>query len=228
MAELPESPLSRHAATPRELKEQIEAARLGVPLLIYRDGEGEQHVVPLEGDRATIGRDATNDVGLTWDPEVSRVHAELVRVGVRWALADEGLSRNGSYVNGDRITGRRALENGDVLRFGQTMIGFRDQLPGVSSTVVSSDEISPRDLSPGQRSVLQALCAPIVKGGGFGAPATNQQMADDLVLSVEAVKKRLRSLFQMFDVDDLPQNQKRAQLAERALRAGLVSLRDAD
>jgi DNA-binding NarL/FixJ family response regulator len=59
-------------------------------------------------------------------------------------------------------------------------------------------------------------------------PATNQQIADDLVLSVEAVKKRLRSLFQMFDLDDLPQNQKRAQLAERALRAGLVSLRDTD
>jgi pSer/pThr/pTyr-binding forkhead associated (FHA) protein len=225
---LPQSPLSRHTATPRELKEQIEAARLGVPLLVYRDIAGKQHVVPLDGDRATIGRDATNDVALTWDPEVSRVHAELVSVGVRWALSDEGLSRNGTFVNGERITGRRALEDGDVLRFGRTTIGFRDQLPAVSSTVVSPDDLSPRDLSPGQRRVLQALCAPIVKNGGFGAPATNQQIADDLVLSVDAVKKRLRSLFGLFDVDDLPQNQKRAQLAERALRAGLVSLRDTD
>ena len=228
MAELPESPLSRHAATPRELKEQIEAARQGLPLLVYRDSAGKQHVARLGGDRATVGRDATNDVPLTWDPEVSRVHAELVRVGVRWALADEGLSRNGSFVNGERITGRRALEDGDVLRFGRTTIGFRDQLPEVSSTVVSADDVSSRDLSPDQRRVLQALCAPIVKNGGFGAPATNQQIADDLVLSVEAVKKRLRNLFQVFDVDDLPQNQKRAQLAERALRAGLVSLRDSD
>ena len=228
MTELPESPLSRHAATPRELKEQIEAARLGLPLLVYRDSAGEQHVTRLGGDRATIGRDSTNDVPLTWDPEISRVHAELVRVGVRWALADEGLSRNGSFVNGERITGRRALEDGDVLRFGRTTIGFRDQLPEVSSTVVSADDVTSRDLSPDQRRVLQALCAPIVKNGGFGAPATNQQIADDLVLSVEAVKKRLRNLFQTFDVDDLPQNQKRAQLAERALRAGLVSLRASD
>ena len=225
---MPESPLSRHAATPRELKEQIEAARLGVPLLVYRDEVGTQQVKPLEGERATVGRDAANDVPLTWDPEVSRVHAELVRVGVRWTLADEGLSRNGSFVNGERVTGRRPLEDGDVLRFGATTIGFRAHLPEVSSTVVSADEITAGELSATQRRVLQALCAPIVKNAGFGAPATNQQIATDLFLSVDAVKKQLRGLFQKFDVDDLPQNQKRARLAETALRAGLVSLRDSD
>ena len=225
---MPESPLSRHAATPRELKEQIEAARLGLPLLVYRDEAGTQHVKPLDGERVTVGRDATNDVALTWDAEVSRVHAELVRVGVRWALTDDGLSRNGSFVNGARITGRRPLEDGDVLRFGATTIGFRDQLAAVSSTVVSADEVTIRDLSDTQRRVLKSLCAPVVKGGGLGAPAPNQQIADDLFLSVDAVKKQLRSLFQKFDLDDLPQNQKRARLAETALRAGLVSLRDLD
>lgn len=223
-----ESPLSRHAATPRELKEQIEAARLGVPLLVYRDAEGAQHVKPLEGERATVGRDATNDVPLTWDAEVSRVHAELVRVGVRWTLSDEGLSRNGSFVNGERVSGRRALEDGDVMRFGATTIGFRDQLPDVVSTVVSANAVTAGQLSDTQRRVLAALCAPILKGGGFGAPATNQQIAEDLFLSVDAVKKQLRGLFQKFDVDDLPQNQKRARLAEIALRTGLVSLRAAE
>jgi pSer/pThr/pTyr-binding forkhead associated (FHA) protein len=225
---VPESPLSRHAATPRELKEQIEAARLGLPLLVYRDEAGTQHVKPLDGERVTVGRDATNDVALTWDAEVSRVHAELVRVGVRWALTDDGLSRNGSFVNGARITGRRPLEDGDVLRFGATTIGFRNQLAAVSSTVVSADEVTIHDLSDTQRRVLKSLCAPIVKGGGAGAPAPNQQIADELFLSVDAVKKQLRSLFHKFDLDDLPQNQKRARLAETALRAGLVSLRDAD
>jgi pSer/pThr/pTyr-binding forkhead associated (FHA) protein len=223
---VPESPLSRHAATPRELKEQIEAARLGVPLLVYRDAAGAQHIRPLDGDRATIGRDATNDVALTWDVEVSRVHAELVRVGVRWTLADEGLSRNGSFVNGERVRGRRPLEDGDVLRVGATTIGFRAHVPGAVSTVVSAEEVTAGDLSDTQRRVLKALCAPIVKNGGFGAPATNQQIADELILSVDGVKKQMRGLFQKFNVDDLPQNQKRARLAEMALRAGLVSLRE--
>jgi pSer/pThr/pTyr-binding forkhead associated (FHA) protein len=221
-----ESPLSRHAATPRELKEQIEASRLGVPLLVYRDAEGVQHIKPLDADRATIGRDATNDIALTWDEQVSRVHAELVRVGIRWTLADEGLSRNGSFVNGERITGRRPLEDGDALRFGTTTIGFRGHAPGVISTAVAGDEITLSELSDTQRRVLKALCAPIVKKGGFGAPATNQQIAEELILSVDGVKKQLRGLFQKFNVDDLPQNQKRARLAEMALRAGLVSLRE--
>ena len=221
------SPLSPQSASPRELKEQIEATRLGVPVLVYRDEAGVQQVLPLQSDRLTIGRDEATDIALSWDPEVSRVHAELVRVGARWTLLDDGLSRNGSFVNGERVVGRRALEDGDILRFGATAVGFRGQAPGASSTVISADEVTVSDLSPTQRQVLKALCVPLLRSGGFGAPATNQQIAEDLFLSVDAVKKQLRSLFHKFGIDDLPQNQKRARLAELALRAGLASPRDA-
>src|ERR687886_727417 len=98
-------------ASPSELKEQLEAQRRGIPFLVYRDGEGAQRIVRLAvaSRRLTVGRRETNDVALSWDPHVSRVHAELERVGQEWTVIDEGLSRNGSYVNGGRVIGRRRL-----------------------------------------------------------------------------------------------------------------------
>jgi DNA-binding NarL/FixJ family response regulator len=63
-------------------------------------------------------------------------------------------------------------------------------------------------------------------GNYYVTPAANAAIADELVLSVEAVKTHLRSLFERFEVGDLPQNQKRAKVAEIALRAGIVSERD--
>jgi hypothetical protein len=47
-------------------------------------------------DRVTVGRGAAADVSLPWDSEVSRVHAELLRLGDDWAVVDDGLSGNGT------------------------------------------------------------------------------------------------------------------------------------
>ena len=80
-------------------------------------------------------------------------------------------------------------------------------------------------LTPAQRRVLIALCRPF-RDSTYSTPATNQQIADELVVSVDAVKSNLRALFTAFGVDDLPQNQKRASLALCALRTGVVSRRD--
>ncbi len=46
-------------------------------------------------------------------------------MGVEWVLVDEGLSRNGSFVNGERVEGRRLLDDGDELRFGRTLLRYR-------------------------------------------------------------------------------------------------------
>ena len=50
---------------------------------------------------------------------------------------------------------------------------------------------------------------------------TNREIADAVHLSVEGVKGQLRTLSERFGVADLPQNRKRLELAQRALRAGL-------
>ena len=69
--------------------------------------------------------------------------------------------------------------------------------------------------------VLEALCRPY-KDTELATPATNQQIAEELFLSVDAVKAHLRALFGAFGLEDLPQNQKRSVLAMRAMQLGLV------
>jgi DNA-binding CsgD family transcriptional regulator len=81
-------------------------------------------------------------------------------------------------------------------------------------------------LTDTQHRILVALCRPARGGTGFAPPATNQEIAEEVFLSVDAVKAHLRTLFEKFDVGDLPQNLKRVRLAELAMRSGVVSPRD--
>jgi DNA-binding NarL/FixJ family response regulator len=73
--------------------------------------------------------------------------------------------------------------------------------------------------------VLIALCRP-VHASAFATPATNREIAEEIVLSVDAVKAQLRVLFERFGLESLPQNQKRARLAASTLVGGLLSPRD--
>jgi class 3 adenylate cyclase len=99
----------------------------GIPFLLYRDGSGAQRVHLLEADRAvTIGRGDDSDVHLWWDLTVSLVHAEAVRVGSHWLISDDGVSRNGTFVNDQRLSGRRRLRHRDVIRVGATALVFND------------------------------------------------------------------------------------------------------
>jgi pSer/pThr/pTyr-binding forkhead associated (FHA) protein len=75
-------------------------------------------------ERITIGRGMSADVALTWDQDVSRVHAELVRLADDWTVTDDGLSRNGTFVNDRRVEGRLRLMDGDLLRCGETLLLF--------------------------------------------------------------------------------------------------------
>jgi len=212
-----------------ELKAQIEAERQGLPFLIYRDGQEQQRIFPLSDDldRVTVGRGSSTDICIDWDTEVSRLHAELERIGDDWTVADDGLSRNGTHINGERVVGRRRLHDSDVVRFGRTVAIYRQPLAANSTeTVVASDVLDRASLSDAQRRVLVALCRPFKEATGYVTPATNQQIADELFLSVDAVKTHLRALFSKFGIEDLPQNQKRIRLVEMAVKSGVVTPRD--
>ena len=214
-----------HLATPAELKERIEAERRGAPFLVYRDGAGRQRVVPLPegGTELTLGRDEEADISLDWDPHVSGLHAEMRRTGGRWLVVDDGLSRNGTFANGERVAGRRRLHDGDQLEVGATMLIFREPARRrARSTAVMGREGAAPELSPAQRRVLVELCRPFAEGSPYATPATNQQIAAELHLSVSAVKTHLRALFQRFAIGDLPHNEKRAALVQAALDSGAV------
>lgn len=212
-----------------ELKAQIEAERGGRPFLVYRDGEGEQRIVTVEpgAESLWVGRGESADLRLDWDAEVSALHAQVEVVRDECTLRDDGLSRNGSFVGEQRVDGRRRLRDGETLRFGQTAVLFRRPGEGApEATVAASESPAAASVSPGQRRVLLALCRPFKDESQFATPATNQAIAAELQLSVDAVKTHMRALFEKLGVGDLPQNQKRVALAERALQSGIVTRRE--
>jgi pSer/pThr/pTyr-binding forkhead associated (FHA) protein len=177
--------------------------------------------------RLTIGRDMAADVCLYWDQQVSGVHAELDRIADDWTITDDGLSRNGTFVNGDRVHNRRRLRDGDMLRIGGTSVNFHQPgWAGRSRTVAAGEPLTRASLSAAQRRVLVALCRPLKGSPSYATPATNQRIAEELFISVDAVKTHMRALFGKFGIEDLPQNQKRLRLVELAFQSGLIADRD--
>jgi FHA domain/Bacterial regulatory proteins, luxR family len=222
-------PVAPHALSPRELKEVLAAERAGQPFLAFRDEHGrlDLFVLGREPSTRTVGRHSEMDLSIPWDGQVSGLHAELLCLGGEWTIADDGLSTNGTYLDRQRISGRHRLRDGDRIRVGGTILAYNTAQPSSAGATVTSGEVAalPR-LTDTQRGVLIALCRPYRDGGSFATPASNQQIAGELFLSVDAVKMHLRNLFAKFDLGELPQNQKRARLAECALRLGLISHRD--
>lgn len=221
--------MSPRPETAAELQRVMAAEQRGEPFLVLRSGTGELVLVPLtDQDQVTIGRRSSNHVPVDWDAEVSRVHATLELVAGDWTIADDGLSRNGTFVNATRINGRVRLRDGDQIRCGSTGVSFRDPAGGESDLTAPSTDQSRtvENLTDSQRRVLVALCRPYSDGGAFAVPATNQEIAEEVFLSVDAVKTHLRLLFQRFGLQDLPRSQKRTRLAELAFQWGLVSERE--
>jgi pSer/pThr/pTyr-binding forkhead associated (FHA) protein len=223
------TPQGPQAVTGSELKAQLDAERAGRPFLVWRDGDGVHHVGPVEGGRSElwIGRSRSAGLSLDWDESVSTLHARLAVIGDVCTLEDDGLSRNGSFVNGERVRGARRLRDGDILRFGRTAVLFRAPAEASAERTVDADQlVTAASVSPAQRRVLVALCRPFKDGAGFATPATNSEIAAELHLSVDAVKTHMRALFEKLEVGDLPQNQKRVALVERALQSGIVNRRE--
>jgi pSer/pThr/pTyr-binding forkhead associated (FHA) protein len=149
------------------------------------------------------------------------------RLGGAWTIVDDQLSRNGTFANGVRVRGRRRLSDRDVLRFGSTQVVFRNPGDDADETPPASSRATVAQVSMAQQRVLVALCRPLVDPGESARTApSNREIADELTLSVEAVRSHMKTLFKLFEVPDLPQNRKRAELARRALASGVVSSRE--
>jgi FHA domain len=196
--------------------------------LVYSDEHAYRRTFALDAgaERVRIGRGAAAQLRIAWDREASRMHAELEWLGDGWAVSDDGLSVNGTYVNGERLRGRRRLMSGDGIRVGRTELVYRAVSEEGSPTFVPTLARPPVELSRMQRRVLIALSRPYGGDAVHAVPATNQQIADELSVSVDAVKTHLRFLFGKFEIADLAQNQKRARLVGLAFERGNVTERD--
>jgi FHA domain len=199
--------------------------RLGVPFLAYRDAEGAEQVFALEPQRqsVTIGRRDEADISLPWDPECSRLHAELELRAGEWTISDDGLSQNGTWVNELRLYGRRRLADGDVVRIGRTLITYTQPTgAGIGPTLVPGELSATPRFSEQQQRILRELCRPLLGDGEGVRPAPDEDVAAALGIGVEIVTSELDHLTRAFGLEEMPASQGRAEVALLALRSGLV------
>jgi hypothetical protein len=221
-----ESPLTLRQPTQEELEARRAAERIGDPFLVYRDDEGAQRIFSLasRSRQITLGRREEADISVPWDPEMSRLHAELTLHAGEWTVCDDGFSQNGTWVNGLRLAGRRRLSDGDLLRVGRTMFAFCAPGPvGVGPTLVPGELSATPRFSEQQQRVLHALCRPLFNDGEGINPATDEEIAEATRIPLEAVVSELDHLGRALGLDDMPYPDRRAEIALLAMRSGLVS-----
>jgi DNA-binding CsgD family transcriptional regulator len=178
-----------------------------------------RELVALEAGRLTLGTDPANDLALPADPTLSRLHAVLERYEAGWCVRDLG-SRNGTFVNGQRIWGERPLRPGDELRVGATRLVYRGDEPVGGGTQAS--EPAP-ELTRREREVLLVLCRTVLGGAAFTEPASIREIAEALVVTEAAVKQHLAHLYNKFGISGGGER-RRVRLANEALRRGAVTM----
>ena len=94
------------------------------------------------GNELLIGRIAKDDGKLGEDPEISREHARVTRVGDAIQIEDLG-STNGTFVNGERISGQRQLKPGDTIEVGTTTLQFVGE-GGLAPQVTRAGKVLPQ------------------------------------------------------------------------------------
>ena len=221
-----ESPLTLGKPTQEELEARRAAERIGAPFLIYRDDEGRQLVFSLAErlKSITLGRREEADISVPWDPEMSRLHAELELRAGEWTICDDGFSQNGTWVNGLRLAGRRRLADGDLLRLGRTMIAFCDPAPlGYGPTMVPGELSATPRFSEQQQRILRALCRPLFADGEGINPASDADIADATKIPLDTVVAELDHLGRALGLEHMPHDDQRAEIALLAMRSGLVS-----
>jgi serine phosphatase RsbU (regulator of sigma subunit)/pSer/pThr/pTyr-binding forkhead associated (FHA) protein len=163
---------------------------------------------PLDRDKSVLGRSPECDVVLDVGA-VSRFHAQITRTGPDYFIEDLK-SRNGTFVNGEMIQGRRQLKDRDQLKICDLVFSFHQvvpskkpgQMPGVPGTVILEDSemttsstiMSKLDVSS-SGSGLRVTVNPEMKLRAMLEITRN--LASSLVLD-EVLPKILDSLFKVF------------------------------
>lgn len=193
------------------------------PAFLEVVGRAVPRVMPLAESPTTVGRHPSNHVPIP-DPLVSRRHLLLERAGDVWVARDLG-AINGTYVNGRRLTADTALRSGDELLIGETRLRFHGPRSPEDVDETRGRRPLPR-LTPREHDVLVALCRPLFDEGPVPQPATTKEIASELVVTEDAIKRHLLNLYDKFAIPD-GTSQRRLQLARQGLLCGAVTAADA-
>jgi FHA domain len=214
------------SATEAELKARKAADLRGAPFLVYRDDKGKEHIVELDETMRTlaVGRRFEADIALPWDREVSRLHAQFEFRAGEWTVDDDGWSQNGTFVNEFRLDGQRRLQDGDLVRCGQTTIQFcHSRNMSVEMTLVPGELSATPRFSQQQQQILSELCRPLLGDGDGLSPAADDEIAEKLGTDQKTVTTELEHLARSFGLSEMPFFERRAEIAILALRSGLVT-----
>jgi hypothetical protein len=205
------------------------AMRTGRPLLTWRDALGQLRILELQDvERYSIGRRPSMSVVIAWDARVSGLHAELDCVGGEWVISDDGLSRNGTRVNGELIRQRTRLRDQDRIAVGHSLLAFHaaSRDAEITSTMFADEDDAIPAFDATDRDILIELCRDYLVQGRPQA-TENTVIAATLHLSVNTIKKRLTKMYQRCGIA-LARNDNRAELMRFVVQRGVVSLRDYD
>jgi pSer/pThr/pTyr-binding forkhead associated (FHA) protein len=133
--------------------------------LLVRSGAMRGRRLPITLVVVNVGRADYNDIVIA-DPSVSTTHAKLQRRDDVWVLTDLG-STNGTYVEGEPVTGETALTPGTTLRFGEVAalfephdeiqpIGHRAESPVAEPGPAWAGEAPPAGPRPAARRPIRA------------------------------------------------------------------------
>jgi hypothetical protein len=125
--------------------------------LIVRRGPQPNQAFDLKQDVITLGRDITNDIVIN-DPEASRHHLRFTRGASGYNIEDLG-STNGTFIAGQRLSGVRPLNPGDMIGLGETVtLGY--ELVRSTPTGGSADETISGPQEPAQQQPAPAQQPP--------------------------------------------------------------------
>src|SRR5439155_19076584 len=116
--------------------------------LEIREGAAAGTTIEVGEGRFTVGREEGCDLVLADDPEASRRHAYLTALpDGRCEVGDLG-SRNGTYVNGQRLSGPVALSGGEEVRIGQTVLAALAPEPAGEATEMAPADAGATEIAP--------------------------------------------------------------------------------
>ncbi|GIF63837.1 hypothetical protein Ais01nite_18720 [Asanoa ishikariensis] len=185
-------------------------------------GTAGASMVPLDGDRITLGSADSNDLAVPTDRRLSRLHAVFERYPAGWSVRDLG-SRNGTFVNGQRVWHERVLADGDEIRAGGSRFVLRSgRVPKAQATEAGAPA---PELTNRERDVLVQLCRPLLAGAMFTEPASSREIAAALVVTEAAVKQHLLRLYDKFGIV-VDGEKRRVRLANEAMARNAITRAD--
>jgi pSer/pThr/pTyr-binding forkhead associated (FHA) protein len=113
---------------------------------VMRSGPNPGKIFLLEGSELIVGRDATCNIVIV-DSEISRRHARITAQGSMLLLEDLG-STNGTFINGQRLTGSYQLKGGEMISFGENVVLACEPLVDPNATLLSTADKTLKEPAP--------------------------------------------------------------------------------